>query len=152
MPLLRNRTRTFLCPSLWNRLVARSSRMAITNASSTDHWLWSRTLLACLGSAGRVRRRGRQPDHFQDHTKWIGFTSCYRFFADSHFDERPLLSRMNWSFFSCNSNSIACFPIFFYNSAIFVSSRLFPFNPVMPPAMKSSRQLVSSRLLPYIPG
>src|SRR4030043_532697 len=29
----------------------------------TDHWLWTRTLLGCLCSAGRIPRRGRQPGH-----------------------------------------------------------------------------------------
>src|SRR5208283_42820 len=34
MPFRRNRARTFLCPSLWNGLAARSSRIASTSSSS----------------------------------------------------------------------------------------------------------------------
>lgn len=60
-------------------------------------------------------------------------------FSKPHLDERPPLptSRecMNWSFFSHNSSSIACCPIFFSRAAIRTWTKVLPFSPAIPAAM-----------------
>src|SRR5438309_7086742 len=102
-----------------------------------DQGLRTGSRLHELRTTRRVPRCRRQPSHLQHQPHRVGSL------LKPHFDERPPLDRMNWSFFSCSSSSIACCPIFFSSAAIRTSSRVFPFKPATPAAMKSSRHRVN---------
>jgi len=104
-----------------------SSRIASTSSSSLMT-VGSGALLGLVSPTARVPRQHDNPAIYNTCAPDRTFPSLTIVSLSSWIRTSASRSRMNWSFFSCNSNISACCPIFFsMPRTFFTSSRLLPF-------------------------